>query len=551
MESNNQTRGTRVENVDKGTSQRSALQSPHNDPHLHRMYRSLFAHSPTTHIPVLVPSSPLHHTAAYNRLESPADLHQQHMSQKSGADSDHTSPPPPPLPVRRRRTQLTLQPPRRRLQKAIQQSEDLGETGTLPGASTSTSIRTLNSDQAKAEDGVMDTVLSPTNSNRRHSFMGLTPLTPSTLFGYHHMKFQESSGFSPLPSSGRHFSPMSPVPMSPSSMMASSPGFFQMSPTGSRPQSSSGSAQQQGTLYTGYPTSSHYASSPYGFYTFHPFHCHQAYGRRYSGYVLSPGFNSTATASNSNTQAHQAEDSPAAVNFGRLTASTQASTAASSRAAAKPGEAATEEKKQDTIQTGKTRKRRKRDAGKMSHAGKCGNCASTDTPMWRRSKFNKDVILCNKCGLYEARTGRSRPMLKRKPIKRRKTVEQQEQNVPEQAPPPPPPPQQQQQSKVQPVTQPTSHLNPVLTMLADAASLDEALSVAEGISAEHSVNGLDVVQTAPSSKLPLSNAVLPDLQVPTSVQKEMLPKENVEDQHQKQSLEPAVLQNQTFPSSIS
>lgn len=138
-------------------------------------------------------------------------------------------------------------------------------------------------------------------------------------------------------------------------------------------------------------------------------------------------------------------------------------------------------------------------------------------------------------------------MLKRKPIKRRKTVEQQEQNVPEQAPPPPPPPQQQQQSKVQPVTQPTSHLNPVLTMLADAASLDEALSVAEGIS----VNGLDVVQTAPSSKLPLSNAVLPDLQVPTSVQKEMLPKENVEDQHQKQSLEPAVLQNQTFPSSIS
>jgi hypothetical protein len=46
--------------------------------------------------------------------------------------------------------------------------------------------------------------------------------------------------------------------------------------------------------------------------------------------------------------------------------------------------------------------------------GPCYNCATTDSPQWRRGPAEKPV-LCNACGLRYGRTGSELPKLKREP----------------------------------------------------------------------------------------------------------------------------------------
>lgn len=67
-----------------------------------------------------------------------------------------------------------------------------------------------------------------------------------------------------------------------------------------------------------------------------------------------------------------------------------------------------------TEKRGKKRTRRVRKAdSETNEPRRCGNCGTTDTPVFRRDPTKK-CLLCNKCALYRRRTGRPRPPLKRK-----------------------------------------------------------------------------------------------------------------------------------------
>lgn len=567
-------------NVSASTgSSYAAPQHPQNDPHLRKMYRSLFAHSPTSGMPVMVPASPLHH-AAY-RLESPVDLHQQYMRQQlqpqnkysTAATHDHqmqqqqqqqgeeeTS--GQDRPRRRGRTQLVLQPLRRRYQKAMQQqNSEQGDrtdegfvTGPLDmdseiGSSTSVHQRGANQESSvleesgasavtnpKQSDGIMDASMSPTfTALRRHSIAGSTPVTPSTLFGFHHMKFHESPSFSPLPISGRYYSPVSPLPIS------SPPGTIKLSSTTATtsPPLSANSApgflhrpahpyhqrspQHPFVMYP-YPS---FATSPYSYYPYPapPYHAASPYMA--GGYSTSRANNNSGGGSNpASMSSQQSQETPMAVGTAAAAAAGGASASIEAPAA-------------DTTavsSTGKTRKPRTREPhARPSHPGQCGNCGSTDTPMWRRSRFNKGVILCNKCGLYEARTGRDRPMLKRKPIKRRKTSaaqsdvnEKKTQSGSHQAQP-------QQQNAVNVVSLPPPA--PSLTRAMPSAQEGEAVSEGEMKDTKGTAPPADTSQESPAQDAEMFASLTDDAKL-------MLQDQDLPHGPQQQKQEPTVTSTQ-------
>ena len=57
---------------------------------------------------------------------------------------------------------------------------------------------------------------------------------------------------------------------------------------------------------------------------------------------------------------------------------------------------------------------------RKKHDGKCANCGTTSTPVWRKDPTNNDTLLCNACGIYKRKHGRERPMRPRGRIKKKR-----------------------------------------------------------------------------------------------------------------------------------